>query len=168
MRSDWRELPISSRSVDLVIGDGCYAALGSLAGARDLNREIHRILRPGGWTAFVWNQRRTQSTPFLDAYEKLLLQYGTDYQQVRHERTTDTIETFFAPSPYQAVAFDCAQKFDYPALEGRLLSSSYAPLPPHPKCAPMLEALRRIFNLHQVNGRVAMEYTTRLYYGQLA
>jgi len=28
--------------------------------------------------------------------------------------------------------------------------------------------LRRIFNLHQVNGRVAMEYTTRLYYGQLA
>ncbi|PYY04204.1 MAG: SAM-dependent methyltransferase [Acidobacteria bacterium] len=131
-------------------------------------REFVRILRPGGWTVFVWNQRRTQSTPFLDAYEKLLLQYGTDYQQVRHERTTDTIETFFAPSPYQAVAFDCAQKFDYPALEGRLLSSSYAPLPPHPKCAPMLEALRRIFNLHQVNGRVAMEYTTRLYYGQLA
>jgi SAM-dependent methyltransferase len=49
VRSDWRELPLTSGNIDLVIGDGCYAALGSLAGARHLNREIHRILRPGGW-----------------------------------------------------------------------------------------------------------------------
>jgi SAM-dependent methyltransferase len=131
-------------------------------------REFVRILIPGGWTVLVWNERRIESSPFLVAYEQLLLEFGTDYQRVRHEHTTGTIESFFAPSSYQAVVFDCAQKFDYSGLEGRLLSSSYAPLPGHPKCAPMLDELRRLFNVHQVNGRVAMEYKTRMYYGQLA
>jgi hypothetical protein len=32
----------------------------------------------------------------------------------------------------------------------------------------MLDELRRIFDAYQVNGRVAMEYNTRMYYGQLA
>jgi hypothetical protein len=32
-----------------VIGDGFYAALGTLAGARELNREIRRVLTSGGW-----------------------------------------------------------------------------------------------------------------------
>ena len=49
VRADWRELPLASGSVDLVVGDGCYAAMGSLAGARRLNREIRRILKPRGW-----------------------------------------------------------------------------------------------------------------------
>ena len=154
---------LSSHSIDFVT-----AAQAAHWFDRDTARpEFVRILKPGGWTVLIWNERRTQSTPFLEAYEKLLLTYGTDYQQVRHERTTDTIETFFAPSAYQAVVFECAQEFDYTALEGRLLSSSYAPLPGHPNCRPMLDELRRLFDAYQVNGRVAMEYNTRMYYGQL-
>ena len=38
------------------------------------------------------------------------------------------------------------QEFDYAGLEGRLLSSSYAPGPEHPKHRPMLHELRRIFD----------------------
>jgi SAM-dependent methyltransferase len=49
VRADWRELPLAAGTIDLVIGDGCYAALGSLAGARHLNQEIHRILKSDGW-----------------------------------------------------------------------------------------------------------------------
>src|SRR5271166_831925 len=55
-------------------------------------REFVRICRPGGWTVLLWNERRTSSTPFLRAYEQLLVQYGTDYQDVRSERTTEQIE----------------------------------------------------------------------------
>ena len=36
-------------------------------------REFIRICRPGGWTVLLWNERRTGSTPFLRAYEQLLL-----------------------------------------------------------------------------------------------
>ena len=131
-------------------------------------REFIRVCRPGGWTVLLWNERRTGSTPFLRAYEQLLVEYGTDYQEVRCERTTQQIETFFAPSRFQFHTFEYQQRFDYQALEGRLLSSSYTPQPGETKFAPMLRELRRIFDAHQAEGRVAFEYDTRVYYGQLA
>jgi SAM-dependent methyltransferase len=131
-------------------------------------REFVRILRPGGWTVLVWNERRTDSSAFLRAYEAMLLAHGTDYQEVRHERTTAEISGFFAPSPYQEQVFELVQEFDYPALEGRLLSSSYTPQPGHPNYEPMLKELRRVFDQHEVNGHVCFEYDTRVYYGKLA
>jgi SAM-dependent methyltransferase len=130
-------------------------------------REFVRILRPGGWTVLIWNERKTGATAFLREYEKLLLTYGTDYHEVRHERTTAEIEDFFAPSPFQSRAFAMRQDFDYAALEGRLLSSSYTPQAGHPSYDPMLAELRRIFDAHQLKGRVALEYDTRVFYGHL-
>jgi SAM-dependent methyltransferase len=131
-------------------------------------REFIRICRPGGWTVLLWNERRTGSTAFLRDYEQLLLEYGTDYQEVRYERTIQQIETFFAPSPFQLRIFDYQQEFDYPGLEGRLLSSSFTPQEGNPSHAPMLRELRRIFDVHQVNDRVVFEYDTRVYFGQLS
>jgi SAM-dependent methyltransferase len=130
-------------------------------------REFVRILRPGGWTVLIWNERKTGATAFLRDYEKLLLTYGTDYHEVRHERTTAEIQDFFAPSPFQSRAFAMRQDFDYAALEGRLLSSSYTPQAGHPNYDPMLAELQRIFDAHEVKGRVALEYDTRVFYGQL-
>ena len=113
-------------------------------------REFIRICRPGGWTVLLWNERRTGSTPFLRAYEQLLLEYGTDYQEVRHERTTEQIETFFAPSRFQFRTFEYQQEFDYPALEGRLLSSSYTPQPGETRlCA---DAARIAANIRRAPG----------------
>jgi len=48
IRADWRELPLPDSARHLVIGDGCYTALGSLDAAARLNREISRVLKPGG------------------------------------------------------------------------------------------------------------------------
>jgi len=131
-------------------------------------REFARILKPGGWAVLIWNERSTDTTPFLRAYEDLLVTYGTDYGQVRHEHTTDNIGSFFAPAPFAARVFEMRQQFDYAQLEGRLLSSSYAPLEGHPGYRPMLEELRRVFDGQQENGRVGMEYRTRMYYGHLS
>jgi ubiquinone/menaquinone biosynthesis C-methylase UbiE len=130
-------------------------------------REFLRICKPGGWTVLLWNERRTESTPFLREYEQLLLRYGTDYENVRHERTTQEIETFFATSPFQVRRFDYQQTFDYSALEGRLLSSSYTPQAEDAAYLPMLRDLRRIFDQYQVDRRVAFEYDTQVFYGRL-
>jgi len=105
-------------------------------------QEFLRILKPGGWLVLLWNERITDSTAFLRDYEHLLLSFGTDYQEVRHE-------------------------FDYAGLQGRLLSSSYAPGPEHPKHEPMLRELRRIFDSRAIGGRVAFDYKTRVYFGRL-
>jgi len=130
-------------------------------------REFVRILKPGGWAVLLWNQRRTASTPFLRDYEQLLITYGTDYQDVRHERTTDVIDSFFAPSPFQSRKLEIVQEVDYAGLEGRLLSSSYTPPPGHANYDPMLRELRRIFATHQSGGRVELAYDTLIYWGRL-
>jgi SAM-dependent methyltransferase len=131
-------------------------------------REFVRILKPDGWLVLLWNERLTDSTEFLRDYEQLLLTYGTDYEEVRHERTTEAVNEFFDPAPFQERAFEMRQEFDYTGLEGRLLSSSYAPGPRHPRHALMLKDLRGIFDACAVDGRVAFEYRTRLYFGRLS
>ena len=130
-------------------------------------REFARILKPGGWLVLLWNERLTDTTQFLRDYEQLLLTFGTDYQEVRHERTTAAVHEFFDPAPFQERAFALRQEFDYPGLKGRLLSSSYAPGPEHSRHAAMLGKLRRLFDRHAVEGQVAFEYKTRLYFGRL-
>jgi SAM-dependent methyltransferase len=129
--------------------------------------EFVRILRPGGWCVLLWNERRLDSTPFLRAYENLLQTYGTDYHEVRHERTTAIIHEFFSPSTFREQVFEMRQDLDYPALEGRLRSSSYTPEPGDVKYQPMLAELRRIFDAYQSGGCIAMEYDTRVFYGRL-
>ena len=129
--------------------------------------EFVRILRPEGWCVLIWNERRTATTPFLRDYEELLLTYGTDYKEVRHERTTALIHKFFAPALCQGRVFSLCQQFDYEGVAGRLLSSSYAPLEAHPSHAPMMRELERIFRAHAIDDKVGFEYNTRVYYGHL-
>jgi ubiquinone/menaquinone biosynthesis C-methylase UbiE len=129
--------------------------------------EFARILKPEGWCVLIWNERRTATTPFLRDYEQLLLTYGTDYKEVRHERTTALIHQFFAPALCQERVFSLCQQFDHDGTAGRLLSSSYAPLEGHPSHAPMMRELERIFRAHAVDDKVGFEYNTRVYYGHL-
>jgi SAM-dependent methyltransferase len=155
---------LPNRSVDIVTA----AQAAHWFDRETARREFIRILKPGGWTVLLWNERRTDSTAFLREYEHLLLTYGTDYREVRHERTTAEIAGFFAPSRFQSRIFETRQEVDYAGLEGRLLSSSYTPMPDHANYEPMLRELRRIFDAHQINDRATLEYNTLVYYGQLA
>jgi len=157
------ETTLGSASVDFVSAAQA-AHWFDLARAR---AEFVRILRPEGWCVLIWNERRTSTTPFLRDYEQLLLTYGTDYKEVRHERTTAVIHEFFAPAPHREQVFDLRQQFDYEGTAGRLLSSSYAPLEGHPNYAPMMEELRRIFRVHARDDMVEFEYDTRVYFGHL-
>jgi len=129
--------------------------------------EFARILKPGGWCVLIWHERRTDATPFLRDYEQLLLAYGTDYKEVRHEHTTASIHEFFAPAAFRERVLEYRQRFDYEGVTGRLLSSSYAPLEGHPNYEPMMRELERIFRDHARNGTVEVEYTTRVFYGRL-
>jgi SAM-dependent methyltransferase len=155
---------LPGHSVDLVTA----AQAAHWFDRENARREFVRILKSGGWCVLLWNERRTDSTPFLREYEKLLLKYGTDYQEVRHERTTAEITDFFSPTPFRSSALEMSQDVDYAGLEGRLLSSSYTPTPDHANYQAMLRELRRIFDAHQINDRVSLDYNTLVYYGQLS
>jgi SAM-dependent methyltransferase len=129
--------------------------------------ECVRILKPGGYVVLIWNDRRTDSSPFLQAYERLLLTHGTDYTAVNHKQLDDrSMIAFFGPGCFQKARFDNQQRFDFAGLRGRLLSSSYVPDVDHPGYQPMLDELRAIFQQHQTDGQVVFEYDTIMYYGQ--
>lgn len=131
-------------------------------------REFLRILKPPGWTAFLWNERRTDTTQFLIDYERMLIRYGTDYQSVNHTNIDDNvIRDFFAPADFRLKIFETRQVFDFESLRGRLLSSSYVPEEDEPGYVPMHRELERIFQAHETGGEVAFEYDTKIYYGQL-
>ena len=127
-----------------------------------------RILKPGGWTTLIWNERELQTTPFLNDYEQLMLEYGTDYKEVRHENAEALIEGFFAPDEFVLRTFPNTQVFDYDGLNGRVRSSSYTPEPDHPNFDPMMRQLSTIFDKHQKNGYVNFDYETRVFYGHLS
>ena len=128
--------------------------------------EFRRILKPGGYLALLWNDRRTDASGFGRDYEELLLKHGTDYAEVK--RRDAASQNFFGDIEHQKRVLRNFQEFDYPALEGRLLSSSYTPPPNHASHEPMLAHLRRVFETHQQAGVVRMEYDTNLYFGQIA
>lgn len=136
--------------------------------AKAARREFARILRPRGWVVLIWNDRRKLSSPFLQAYEELLLAYGTDYEKVDHTRIgAKEIQAFYGGETYATAAFDNHQSFRFDGLKARLLSSSYTPGPDHPRHTDMLRALREIFEAHEVDDHVNIEYDTHIYYGQL-
>lgn len=157
------ETTLGSAAVDFVTA----AQAAHWFDLRRTRAEFARILKPGGWCVLIWNERATGTTPFLREYEELLLNYGTDYKEVRHERTTAIIHEFFTPAPCQERVFNLQQRFDYAGTAGRLLSSSYAPLAGHPNYEPMMRELERIFRVHARNGVIEFEYKTRVYYGHL-
>jgi len=131
--------------------------------------EFARILKPKGWIALIWNERVTTTTPFLVAYEQLLKEYSTDYEQVDHRRIDDdVISDFFGSDDFRLKQFKNIQVFDFEGVKGRLLSSSYAPEEGHPNYEPMLAELERIFQANQNDCKVVFEYVTQMYYGRLS
>jgi hypothetical protein len=73
---------------------------------------------------------------------------------------------FFGHRPESAV-FANRQTFDYAGLEGRLMSSSYAPEAGHPQHEPMIAGLRDLFDRHHRAGKVLFPYRTLVFFGQL-
>jgi SAM-dependent methyltransferase len=156
---------LPDRSVDLITAGQAFHWFD----LEPCRLEFSRILKPGGRVAIIWNDRLVDRTTFLAAYEQLLHDFSTDYEQINHRRFNDgeAVRKFFGGA-VQLKNFPNAQLFDFEGLKGRLMSSSYAPEPGQPRHDEMIETLKRIFETHQKDGRVVFEYETHVYYGQLS
>lgn len=137
----------------------------------DVNKskvEFLRILRKDHWVALIWNDGRTDTTPFLRAYEDMLPNFGTDYKEVNPANFDyRVLTTFFGNNGFQIKLSENFQAFDFEGLKGRLLSSSYVPTEGHPNYEAMMDELGCIFFEFQKDGKVIFEYDTKLYWGRL-
>lgn len=159
------DLPLPDGSVDFIVAGQAFHWFEPVAA----RAEMMRVLRPGGQVVLIWNMRDTQGSEFQQAYEQMLLDFGTDFKQVDHQRNfpDERIAAFFAPFRMKKALFSYAQEFDFEGLRGRLLSSSYAPTEENPAYAPMLAALQKLFADFQMLGNVTFLYKTHVYHGSI-
>lgn len=131
-------------------------------------REWQRILQPEGWVGLIWNQRSLDGTAFLQQYEALLHQFGSDYATVKHTNIEpQRIADFFGNQPACYTAQN-AQYFDQAGLLGRAFSSSYTPTPEQPNYQLLRQGLIEAWQQYQVAGKVAFLYTTTVYVGRFS
>ncbi len=131
--------------------------------------EFRRILKPRGQVALIWNSRRKDATPFLQEYERLIVRFGTDYDAVDHTRVEvrEKLAPLFGHDAFEDAVFDNAQLLDFDGLRGRTESCSYIPQPGHPDYEEMIEALQQLFERFEEDGKVTIEYDTRVFWGRL-
>jgi len=144
------------RSIDLI----CVAQAFHWMEPDTSAREFKRILKPGGRILLLWNIRLT-NTPFLQAFEQLKIDFGTDYLATRMSKEPD-INKFFAPAGMKYTCLPHSQLLDFEGLKGQLLSTSYIPLEGD-RNKQMLHALELLFERYQENRMVQIEYETKLY-----
>ncbi len=130
--------------------------------------EFQRVLKPGGMVVLIWNTRDTAS-PIVAAYNEVVQTFSPEYKRVVHtnQASLDIIADFFAPHSIQTHTLSYSQSFDYPALRGRLLSSSYALPEEHQDHPAMLAALKQAFDQYQQDGLVEFKYKSELFWGDL-
>ena len=158
------ETTLDDNSVDFVTAGQAFHWFEPAAA----RREFRRILKDGGWAVLVWNDRRTEGTPLLAEYERLLLEYGTDYKEVNSKWAEgESIRALFGAGEVRTKSFDNEQVLDFDGLKGRLMSASYAPVPGHPNHEPLMRELAALFERHRRDGRVVVEYDTKVFYGRL-
>lgn len=126
-------------------------------------KEFHRILKEEGRIVLIWNDRKISGTPFAEEYEALITLFGLDYKQVKHKNIGDACLRDLMGA-FEVQHFINHQDFDFDGLLGRLASSSYAPNDSHPRFSEMRSALKYLFEKHQRNGLVRIEYDTQVYY----
>lgn len=155
---------LPSASVNLITAGQAFHWFDAAAA----RKEFARILKPEGFVALIWNDRRLDATEFLRDYETLLRKYGTDYAKVQEFDPRAQITQFFSPQEFKYKEFDNRQEFGFEGFKGRVLSASYTPEPGNPNFEPMLKALQQLFDSYERNGIVAFDYETRVFYGRLS
>ena len=156
---------LPAASIDLVIAAQAFHWF-DITPAR---AEALRILKQPPLAALVWNDRVSTGSAFAEGYEQLLLDFGIDYEKIRHRHAhEDSVAAFFGHHEFKVAGFPNPTVLDWPTLAARLNSASYVPKPEHAEHAPMVARLRELFDAAQRDGRVTMEYVTRVFYGQLA
>jgi hypothetical protein len=134
---------------------------------RAAGAEARRILKRPPHAALIWNDRVSTGDPFAEGYEALLVEHGgEEYARVRHRHAHhDLVAAFFGHGAFREMQFSNATQLDFDTLAQRLDSASYVPKADTPAHAPMMAALRQLFDATQRDARVEMVYATRVFYG---
>lgn len=160
VNGDAHNTGLGAQSVDLVIAAQAFHWFTD----QDTATEFRRIARDGACAALIWNERQLDTTPFLEAYEDLLLEFGKDYEEVRHDRLDcESLSVVFG-SQFLSETFPNEQVLDLEGITGRLLSCSYVPAKGESGHDQMVADLEKLFARHAERGKIQLLYDTNVFY----
>lgn len=154
---------LDESSVDFVVAAQAFHWFDN----EDSRREFKRILKEKGFVALMWNERILDGNEFLKEYEKFLIEYGTDYEKVRHDNINEESLTKFFQTDFRRFSADNYQTLDFDGLKGRLLSSSYMPSEENPRYEDLVFNLKRLFDKYAEQGKIQILYQTNIFYAQI-
>lgn len=124
--------------------------------------EFHRVLRPRGRIALMWNTR-SRTDPFSLGYIQAIRDVNGEHPAEMRTFDPDVVSEGGLFAPPSVARFDHQQSLDREGLIGRAASASYVP-----KEGPRFEDLRRrLDTLHakfrDEAGHVALRYVTEVW-----
>jgi hypothetical protein len=124
--------------------------------------EFARILKPGGWTVLMWNER-DDADPFTAEFSEAV-RATRDAGAVEGPRGRAGEALLRSPkfTEGERLVFHHAQCLDEEGVLGRAFSASYAPRKPA-EAETFAAALRAAFARYQQEGRVMLRYETAVY-----
>jgi SAM-dependent methyltransferase len=121
-------------------------------------QEMHRILKPGGHVAALWNMR-AQGT-FMSEYDALLRHFSSEYRILESWATTLESLKLHPRVVASRERWEVhAQHFDWDGLRGRAWSSSYVHRGVQDRRG-FDSALKALFDRYSRNGSVDFPYRT--------
>ncbi len=131
--------------------------------------EFRRILTVPGWVALIWNRRPERGSAIHEAHHEMLQQYSSEYDRVvvRDSSTQEGMAILFGDRGYREFVLPHEQQLDATAYWGRLLSSSYTPLPGEPGHDEIHQRSQEIFETYAQDGIVRFPYETEVFLGQV-
>ncbi len=155
---------LPSASADLVLSAQAFHWFEPAAALR----EFHRILKPGGWVALMWNDRDERDA-FTAAYGALV--HTSKDAAASHSPHHALAGSALLASPLftngERIAVPHQQALDAESVLGRAFSVSYAPSD-EGEARVWTEQLQALFNQYQQGGTVVLRYQTVIYLAQRA
>jgi SAM-dependent methyltransferase len=146
-------IPLGDGSVDLVtVAQAFHWFDGDAALA-----EIHRVLRPGGRLALLWN-RRVEDAPANLAFDAVVEPFRRGTPTHRGEGWRAAFERTALFGPLEEHVFATEQVFDADGLEARVASISFIAALPEAERAGVLAAARELAE----EGPVQVPYRTEV------
>lgn len=155
---------LASESVDLVV---CGQAAHWFDAPR-ARKKFRRVLKPQGWLALIWNDWRHSSQPLALAYLALIEHHATHQTSSEARVSQELVTPFFGPGPFSGFRAPNAHHYTRESWISRALSVSYLPEMGTPEAVELLQQLGEMFDGHQKDGLVELEYETHVFLGRLS
>jgi len=129
-------------------------------------KEFKRVLRKDGHVVIVWNER-TNSSQVMKAVNKILKSLNQEHEEAEKNLVDkNLLSTFYGVEKVGSSSIPNYQMLDLAGLKGRIQSISYMPESgiEHKR---VMDEIKDVFEKHNNGGMVKIEYTTRVYYGEL-